>query len=429
MKDVLEDSDSEDEHGSHAPTTTTPCDTDGPADTAALSVAEKCPHESCLTPGKRGLPSPATQEAASCSSNTTPASKQDSTLPTGEQQQQQRERERKHGCYIKTLPPDLLLQCAEFLGSTRALCRLREVSFGWLVALDGREAGRRLWRPVFYRLRANGSIHAGTDARGQQRRKLKVYDLGVASPASSDRGPALEGGGGVATPNPAQQTSTIGVSSAWKGGREAGLGVGTSASGGGGGSARCAGGDGGRRSSACLVCGLIQREGYVGKDCEMCASSLALVQGSRDSPATPRVAYTRVNISGRAGGGSSSSLSSTGGATPVVKHEAVSPSQNVSSASRASSARHDRKHYCGDGGGDGSGLRRRAGSDAGTDDEEDEAGGSDVDWHFLVKRLAEEKRIAAGWGSLQHGWLWLQRALQVRSCVCSRVGCLALVAR
>ena len=47
--------------------------------------------------------------------------------------------------------------------------------------------------------------------------------------------------------------------------------------------------------------------------------------------------------------------------------------------------------------------------------EQGAGGGRDVDWHFLVKKVAEEKRIAAGWGSLRHGWLWLQRELQVRS--------------
>lgn len=424
MKDVLEDSDSEGEDGSHPPTT--PYDADGATDTSVIGAVNRS-QVPPPTAGERASSPPVTQEADSRSTSTTPAPKLDSTLVTGEQQQQQREQQQRGCvCFIRTLPPDLLLQCAEFLGSTRTLCRLREVSFGWLVSLDGREAGRRLWRPVFYRLRASGSIHASTDARGQQRRQLKVYDLGVASPTTSDTSSALESGAGVATtPSPAQR-SVMGVSAAGKRCREAGAGAGTGAgtatASGVGGSARCAGAGGGgtgRRASACLVCGLIQREGYGGEDCEMCASYLVLVQG-RDSPATPRVAYTRVNISERAGGSSSffSSSSSSTGAIPA-EQVAASPSPNVSSTCRASPARQGRM-YCGDAGGGGSGLRWTAGSDAGAD-EGNEAGGSDVDWHFLVKRLAEEKRIATGWGSLQHGWLWLQRALQVWSVF--RVGC------
>lgn len=201
-----------------------------------------------------------------------------------------------------------------------------------------------------------------------------------------------------------------------------------------------------RRSGACLVCGLIQRKGYTGKDCEMCASSLMLAMTANSSgesslsTSTPRVAYTRVNLSGSSnisssGGGSSGTVvltSSTSSTSPTypISTAALTPSFYYSSSLKSLgpsghavcpySSPLDKNMKCGGvssaGGGVSCGTKSTvAGNSV---DCEKEIGGSDgvVDWHFLVKRLAEEKRIAAGWGSLHHGWLWLQRALQVQGC-------------
>lgn len=310
-------------------------------------------------------------------------------------------------CFVNIFPPDLLLQCAEFLGDVTTLCRVREVSMAWLFTLDGRESGWRLWRPVFYRLRANGSIHAATDNKGQQRRQLKVYDLGTPTSASSTgRCPASVGSGAgvhMVTPSPVTRGSSLSPGRGLKDrtsrelrsppGSEAGT---------------VGGSPGPRRSSACLVCGLIQRAGFTGKDCEMCASSLMVLPGA---PATPRVAYTRVNLSESAGEnvvltsssmvvGSASKVSAR--CTSAAGSAAHLPVAGVSAGPGG----------CGNGGdGDGENM----GKDGDVDN---------VDWHFLVKRLAEEKRIASGWGPLRHGWVWLQNALQVRFSCSSGVPCL-----
>lgn len=340
----------------------------------------------------------------------------------------------EQACFIGMLPPDLLLQCSEYLGDTRTLCRVREVSLGWLVVLDDREAGQRLWRPLFYRLRASGSIHAGTDATGQQHRKLKVYDLGPPTPTTLTSSGNTDGAaaGGVASStavaiagssaaSPVQHRLDGGASPgnvhAWSA-RNPGMGSPAASM---GGSATT--GSSFRRSSVCAVCGLIQRDGYTGKECEMCASSLVLVTNSRDSPATPRVAYMRVNLTGAA---------TVVGATPTPPSlsailrgapTAPSPSQSTPSASVSTPSFFDASSYRGVGSAGsvstgGTALRGGGGklsSGLGCEDQGVVGGGvRDVDWHFLVKRLAEEKRIAAGWGSLRHGWVWLQRELQVR---------------
>lgn len=298
-------------------------------------------------------------------------------------------------CFVETLPPDLLLQCAEFLGDVTTLSRLREVSMGWLIALDGQEAGRRLWRPVFYRLRASGSIHAATDSKGEQHPKLKVYDLGTLTPntrgAASCSTPAngrSSADAGILTPS----SATVGPSPVGQSlNTEASLErVNASGSETGAAHASVSGNPNLRRSSACLVCGLIQRAGFTGGDCEMCASSLMVLPGA---PATPRVAYTKVNLSGGSGDGSSASAIS--GSAP----SSTSVGAGVSGTSKVGVA----------------GVSVGEGScSTGEEGTEEDGGGDDVDWHFLVKRLAEEKRIASRWGSLRHGWIWLQKAIQVR---------------
>lgn len=312
------------------------------------------------------------------------------------------------GCVISILPPDLLLQCAEYLGDARSLCRVREVCLGWLLTLDDREAGSRLWRPLFYRLRASGSIHKATDATGQQNRRLKVYDLGTTPPNRGSSASAFGNGltAGVSTPSPSQKTR---LSSGGPPALAAGKGTPWSS---GSGSAAAA-----VVASSCVVCGLIQRDGYSGKDCEMCASALVLLRG-RESPATPRLAYTRVNLSG--GGGSSSSFSS-----PTTMRRQQHPGCLVTGAGSSPSPDLRQKGRVGGitpagATADGAREAERSGgsgsSSGGAQGLEEEFGGGvrSVDWHFLVKRLAEEKRIASGWGSLQHGWVWLQRELQVR---------------
>ena len=342
-------------------------------------------------------------------------------------------------CVIGTLPPDLLLQCAEYLGDTRSLCRVREVCHGWVVTLDDREAGQRLWRPLFYRLRASGSIHRATDATGQQHRQLKVYDLGTttASAAAAATPPNHRSGVGSAAIGRGPAT---GVSGSRSGSTSSPLQQGP-ATPSGGYSSSSAGKSPGppAQPSACVVCGLIQREGYSGRDCEMCASSLVLVQSgdspAAPAPATPRLAYTRVNLSGGGSGPSPSKVppfssssqrqrqqqqqqqqhqhqqqgmprsGSGSGPSPLVGGTA---NKNESESAGAGAAR---GRGAGGGGGSGGG-----GSVRGCGEEEQEELGESarsIDWHFLVKRLAEEKRISGGWGSLHHGWVWLQRALQV----------------
>ncbi|CAM9912843.1 unnamed protein product, partial [Hapterophycus canaliculatus] len=336
-----------------------------------------------------------------------------------------------NACVINILPPDLLLQCAEYLGDARSLCRVREVCFAWTVSLDDREAGRRLWRPLFYRLRASGSIDRATDTTGQQNRKLKVYDLGgatTATPApnrraSSDAAASVRAspaGLAASAPSPSQQrqrSSSLSSSSAA---------AAAAAAAGRGFSALAKGSSGsignavtGAVSSSCVVCGLIQREGYSGRDCEMCASALTSSQG-RQSPATPRLAYTRVNLSGGAARDSSSAYSCS--SMPHRQHQRPEQRASVAGARPSPSVLHRQTHerasddgVDADGAAGGTpGASTRVGTSSTQDREEGGPGSaaSNVDWHFLVKRLAEEKRIASGWGSLHHGWLWLQRALQ-----------------
>lgn len=296
---------------------------------------------------------------------------------------------RQDKCFISVLPPDLLLQCAEFLDDTRTLCRVCEVSHGWLVTLDGLEAGRRLWRPVFYRLRANGDIHAATDSRGQPRRQLKVYDLGSSAGQSCADSPGFaEAQGASLMPSVARTPVLPSLASRARQSEIEGL---HSASGGTPGSDVASATGTPRRSSACSVCGLIQREGYIGRDCEMCASSLVLTP-SRASLNIPRVAYTRVNLS-----------ESAASATKSARIAPMDIPGSVDKSGRGTST----ANIVG-------GIRKTNGSDGGRDDEEETDDESDIDWHFLVKRLAEEKRIVSGWGTLHYGWVWLQGALQVR---------------
>lgn len=380
LKDVLDDS--EDDRTSVTPTAPTGVHREGEA--CSGNRKSDGPSTPVTAPSK-----PTAPEATSWSNG--------SSSPRQDSRQQRDDRTQGLSCYVGILPPDLLLQCAEFLGDTQSLCRVREVSLGWLVALDDREAGRRLWRPVFYRLRASGSIHAATDATGQRRRQLKVYDLTTASPNTS-RGAAsaLRDGAVVSTPSPAKALAA--GSSVEKRSwlvRELSQGS-TPVS-----EAGSLAGTVPRRASACLVCGLIQRQGYTGRDCEMCASSLMLVQG-RESSDTPRVAYTRVKLSGSAG-----KMSSSASPASIPLLTSSSPSRRISSASGdVSIARggNDGREDGGAGGVVGDGIDR---------DEEKMGSACNVDWHFLVKRLAEEKRVTAGWGSLRHGWVWLQGELQV----------------
>lgn len=402
FKDLLEDSgDSDgddDDLKSHTPATT--AEHAAPTDAAAAAAA---------TPTAEAAPAPSVETSGSVSSAPGP------------------DRSSPGRCVIGILPPDLLLQCAEYLGDTRSLCRVREVCHGWVVTLDDREAGQRLWRPLFYRLRASGSIHQATDVTGQQHRQLKVYDLGTTTTATAPatatpphnrigvsaaalgKGPAKGGWGSMSTPSPLQQrpaTLSVEYSSS------AGKGPGSSSA----------------QPSACVVCGLIQREGYSGRDCEMCASSLVLVQ-SRESPvrapapATPRLAYTRVNLSGGGFGALPSKVPPLSSPSQHQRKQQGKPTsgsgfghsslnggsieQNGYTVSESAGAGAARGGVAGGASGGVQGRR---------EEEEKELGGSarSIDWHFLVKRLAEEKRISGGWGSLHHGWVWLQRALQVR---------------
>lgn len=246
------------------------------------------------------------------------------------------EKQTTAACFVSILPPDLLMQCMEFLGDSISLCCVRAVSLGWLLVLDDRNAGRRLWRPLLYRLQANGSIHAATNARGQRRRELKLYNLGILGNDSNMSPPITTG-----APSSTQT-------------------------------------DGG--SISCSVCGLIQREGYGGNDCEMCASSLAPSLAPSPAP-PPRVAYTRLQLSQV-----SPRPTSLPDDTPITPDAAVRDANS-------------------------NGLPRTHGDvKLGSDGEEED----DVDWHFFVKRLTVEKRVVASWGSLQQGWVWLQGALLVR---------------
>lgn len=384
MKDVLEDS-SDSENDNHKPQGETP-----------VSNARK--------PVEDEPPVSAASASASASEITSAAPAEDNTDQAKPLQQHPSS---SSGCVISILPPDLLLQCAEYLGDARSLCRVREVCLGWLLALDDREAGSRLWRPLFCRLRASGSIHKATDATGQQNRQLKVYDLGTTPPNRGSSAAAFGNGltAGVSTPSPSQKprlssggppTLTAGKGASWSSGSGSAAAV---------------------TASSCVVCGLIQREGYSGKDCEMCASALVLVRG-RESPATPRLAYTRVNLSG--GGGSSSSFSS-----PTMMRRQQHPGCPVTGAGSSPSPDLRLKGRVGGiatppgASADGACETERSSRSSGSGgaqglEEEFGRGARSVDWHFLVKRLAEEKRIASGWGSLQHGWVWLQRELQVR---------------
>lgn len=278
----------------------------------------------------------------------------------------------RYRCFIEILPADLLLQCAEFLGEIQTLCCVREVSRGWLISLDGLEAGYRLWRPLFYRLRAAGTIHAATDTRGQRRRQLKVYDLSCSVPVDAGTpGSSAGTAGGPRTEDEAGNAELKSSSGAERGVPK----------------------ESPRRSSACLVCGLIQRSGYTGRDCEMCASSLAVVSDGASST-TPRVPYKRVNLS---------STVDDAIKTTAVSWDTFSPTTNNIPWKSSTSTPPPGV------GGSTEVLRGGRGS---RDEEqcEDEGG---IDWHFLVKRLTEEKRIAAGWGTLHHGWVWLQGVLQV----------------
>ncbi|CAM9891586.1 unnamed protein product, partial [Choristocarpus tenellus] len=250
-------------------------------------------------------------------------------------------------CSITKLPPDLFLQCVYFVGTPQPLCRLREVSWAWLVMLDDQEASECLWRPVFEQLTASGAIH-GDAALGRQQR-LKVYDLPISASPSATGTPTSgrvgEGStghlSGRGNEGRGSSSSTAGINLA----RHNLLGIITPSQNGRGsggsivnsgrtpsslpqtpgskshergsslrypGSAGSGSDIGPRlqtpqhcKSSACLVCGLLQREGYLGTDCEMCASSLLEVDRSMSVPsgggtavATPRLAYTRVNLSG-----------------------------------------------------------------------------------------------------------------------------------
>ncbi|CAM9480685.1 unnamed protein product [Scytosiphon promiscuus] len=381
-------------------------------------------------------PSPGAAAAENSSSNTAPSlsSRADDTQGSAaakaagsqaERPQEEADRAGSSACVINLLPPDLLLQCSEYLGDARSLCRVRGVCFAWTVSLDDREAGRRLWRPLFYRLRASGSIDRATDTTGRQTRKLKVYDLGSATAATPAPDRRVSGGaatagsvlasstGGVvtSTPSPSQQQQR---SSPFSSSSSSGIG-GFSAPGKGASSGSVGNASAGAVSSSCVVCGLIQREGYSGRDCEMCASALTPVQ-ARESPAAPRLAYTRVNLSGGAARGSPSPF------LPHQRDQRRDQQTSVAGASSSPSVLHERTQERIGGGGvsaDGAtsgatvaSTRVRTSSTHGLDEGEVGNAISNVDWHFLVKRLAEEKRIAGGWGSLHHGWVWLQRALQ-----------------
>lgn len=387
LKDVLEDSDSENELGLAQSSSTAP-DTIGRQSPISTSVSTFS--EDLSTSRHANIVTAATAAATTA---TKPVSEAQIIVGHSTASEQRRT---PQGCYVNILPPDLLLQCAEFLGDVLTLSRVREVSLGWLVALDRREGGRRLWRPVFYRLRASGSIHATTDTNGQQRRSLKVYDLfGASSGATKASTATTVTSSREGTPSPsraAQRWSSVGGEFARQNSR---LSVGAET--GGNPASEAGSGQGSspplRRSSACLVCGLIQRQGYTGSDCEMCSSSLMLLPSSV-SPTTPRVPYTRVNLTESAD----------------VKQRPTGKSKLHSLASAPEIPTATVNARWGGGGSNVHGSTYRGD----VEDVEDMGEGGDVDWHFLVKKLAEEKRIASGWGSLHHGWVWLQHALEVR---------------
>lgn len=331
----------------------------------------------------------------------------------------ERSSSRSRACVIGVLPPDLLLQCAEYLGDARSLCRVREVCLSWVVTLDDREAGQRLWRPLFYRLRASGSIHKATDTTGQQHRQLKVYDLGttataaaVATPPNNRSAALTAAATGVSTPSPNPNPGGASFSARKSPGPSA-------------------------QASACMVCGLIQREAYSGRECEMCASPLVLVQNREaPAPATPRLAYTRVNLSGGGIAPAPSKLPPFSSPSQQQQQQQRKPGAGSGSGPSALVGRspgysrggdttdrddHTVSESAGAGAGAGAARGGAVGSSSGAHGREEREqeqglgeGARSIDWHFLVKRLAEEKRIAGAWGSLHHGWVWLQRALQVR---------------
>ena len=364
---MLEDSDADDERASSVTSTTSAKEGSAPSEKLPMMVESTRHSDSSWERSASGkLPSGSMAKASAAAgsgSQVHMAHGEDGIGGGGH----------KCACFVSMLPPDLLLQCVEFLGDSRSLCRAREVSRGWLLALDDREAGLRLWRPMFYRLRASGTIHAATNARGQRRLVPKQYDLGT-----------LPTTGLGACSSPPGDGSGVSTAGATQGGAGRPSGRRTDAL--------------PRRSSSCLVCGLIQREGYTGNDCEMCASSLVVVDHRESPAAPPRVAYTRVQLSGSCG----TSASPT----------SLPPRLSEVNASRTSGAPAPdsvvtREKSSGVLPRNGEGAWSGEGQDEGTDME------IDVDWHFLVKRMAEEKRIAAGWGSLHQGWVWLQGALQV----------------
>lgn len=364
----MEDSDAEDEHASSAKPTLQPKGEDSaPAETPKCTKISPIIHEDRQQgTGKSSSDSAAEIWAAASRSQTTAAHGKGIA----------HDDEQTRACFVSILPPDLLLQCMEFLGDSKSLCCVRVVSLGWLLALDDRNAGRRLWRPLFYRLRADGFIHAATNTRGQRRRELKLYDLGTLSTMSHGARSA-PGNDSNMSCNSLPMAAGSGATPSFR---------------------QIDGGS--SRSLSCLVCGLIQREGYAGNECEMCASSLAEFQ----SPAAPpRVAYTRLQLS------ENCAVSPRPTSLPVrlSKLDTTSTSPTASNATGPPSiAVRD---------GNSSDLPRKHGDlNLGTGGDEDTDCEDDVDWHFLVKRLTVEKRVAAAWGSLHQGWVWLQGALQVR---------------
>ncbi|CAM9403233.1 unnamed protein product, partial [Discosporangium mesarthrocarpum] len=316
-------------------------------------------------------------------------------------------------CYVARFPPDLLLQCAEYLTfSPRPLCRAREVCWGWLVLFDGPGAGERLWRPVFGALSATGAISGGGGALGKGRR-LKAYNLSGGLPGSGRGGTAVGQGTrrGISPPlrppsatNPAT-TDAAGAASAAD--FPTGAGMATV-----------------ERVRVCGACGLLQREGYLGSGCEMCLSSLMLTQTREEGErVTPRLAYMRVELSGPGEERPlTTSLSSPGG-----RDGRYAPAQGGACWLRSSPrAEHGADPAAAAAAG---GLGVGVGVGVGGNDREvpvdgGEAWGSSgcggggrvqpLDWHFLVKRLTVEKRLAGQWGSLHRGWEWLQADLQAR---------------
>lgn len=325
LKDLLEDSDVEDEHISNAK------QGEAEAETSQYTTIHKDRTQGIRQSSHRSMTE--TSATASGRPHTTAA---------------HFEKQATAACFISLLPPDLLMQCMEFLGDSISLCCVRAVSLGWLLVLDDKNAGRRLWRPLFYRLQADGSIHAATNTRGQRRRELKLYNLGPLG-NDSNMHPSVATGSN-ATPSSTQTDAGPPLS--------------------------------------CSVCGLIQRGGYSGNDCEMCASSLAPSLES-SSAAPPRVAYTRLQLS-----------QVSPRPTPLPVRLSKDDTASISPVTPDDTVRD----------GNSNGLPRKHGDvTLGGDGEED----IDVDWHFLVKSLAVEKRVGASWGSLHQGWVWLQGALQV----------------